>query len=109
MGDLYEVRIHLRHAVNGVELRHRIRFGLLVVLRCALRLADVNDKESDIESTGAHVLQIHLPGCVQRVHGRCREIERNVVMAVDCDDSVVDGLSAGAKRLVGLSARPRGQ
>ena len=92
------MRIHLvRHAVDRIELRHCIGSRLRVVLRRPFGLTHKNVKKPDVESTRTHIFEIDLASTVQRIDGLGCEIERDIVVTVDGDHRVVNGLSCDAE------------
>ena len=106
--DLDPVRIHLLcHPVDRVELDHRVRLRLRVVLRGPLGLAHVDDEERRVEPTLFHLHQIDLPTSPDAgVNLRCGEVERDVVVGIDGQHPVVDAAgSVDERRLPGGGVR----
>ena len=77
--------------MDGVELRHRIGLCLGVILGCTPGLADIDDKESRIETAGAHLPQVQLAAGIERVDRFGCEGGRNIVVTVDGHHRLMDG------------------
>ena len=86
------VGVHLvGHAMDGVEFRHRIFFGLPVVRRRPLRLAHVHDEEADIELAFLHFRDVDLSVSAHtRIDFVGGKVEGNVVVRIDGQNTGVN-------------------
>ena len=80
--------------VNGVEFGDRLLVGAVESLGRQRTLTHINDHERDVHLTFGHLWKIYLRAEAHGVVAIGGEVSRvDVVMSVELDDLVMDGLS----------------